>query len=259
MSYILDALKKIEQEKNRKKRVDGKINISGELFNERTRPVKSRPVMKIAAVVLSVTLVASGVIWYLMKGKLKGQSALSRSSVSSVAVANQVAVDRSVVPLTPSLVAPPPVILPPTPAVTAAAPPPKTPVQAVSSKKQPVEVKTQKKAKPVKPIKPIKPIKPLKQPQTAKPVPVQVPSQTVSKKTPPPTVPPPAEIKLSGIAWQDDRGSRRAVINGFLLKEGGVVTGATISEIQYDRVKFTTPEGRFEIRLDSVVPAEVKK
>ena len=256
MSYILDALKKIEQEKNRKKRVDGKINISGELFNERTRPVKSRPVMKIAAVVLSVTLVASGVTWYLMKGKHKGQSAISRSSVSSVAVANQLAADRSVVPLTPSSVAPPPVILPPTPAVTAAAPPPKTPVQAVSSIKQPVEVKTRKTAKPVKPIKPVKP---LKQPQTAKPVPAQVLPQAVIKKSPPPTVPPPAEIKLSGIAWQDDRGSRRAVINGFLLKEGGVVTGATISEIQYDRVKFTTPEGRFEIRLDSVVPAEVKK
>ncbi len=70
---------------------------------------------------------------------------------------------------------------------------------------------------------------------------------------------PPAELKLSGIAWQDDHSSRRAVINGFLLKEGGAILGATIAEIQYDRVKFVTPEGRYEIRLDSIVPVEVKK
>jgi general secretion pathway protein B len=74
-----------------------------------------------------------------------------------------------------------------------------------------------------------------------------------------PTVPAPADIKLSGIAWQDDRSGRRAVINGFLLKEGAAVSGAKITDIQADKVRFSTPGGFFEIKLDAVLPAEVKK
>ena len=73
------------------------------------------------------------------------------------------------------------------------------------------------------------------------------------------TVQAPADIKLSGIAWQEERSSRRAVINGFLLKEGAVVSGAKISEILADRVRFSSAAGTFEIRLDAVLPAEVKR
>ncbi len=69
----------------------------------------------------------------------------------------------------------------------------------------------------------------------------------------------PADIKLSGIAWQDERSARRAVINGFLLKEGAAVSGAKIIDIQIDRVRFSSPAGQFEIKLDAVLPAEVKR
>ncbi len=72
-------------------------------------------------------------------------------------------------------------------------------------------------------------------------------------------MPPPADIKLSGIAWQDERAARRVVINGFLLKEGAVVSGAKIIEIQADRVRFSTGTGQFELKLDAVVPSEVKR
>ena len=74
-----------------------------------------------------------------------------------------------------------------------------------------------------------------------------------------PAVQAPADIKLSGIAWQDDRSARRAVINGFLLKEGAVVAGATVIDIHADRVRFSTSAGIFEIKLDSVLPAEVQR
>ncbi|GAC1466137.1 MAG: hypothetical protein PVSMB11_01550 [Desulfuromonadaceae bacterium] len=66
----------------------------------------------------------------------------------------------------------------------------------------------------------------------------------------------PADIKLSGIAWQDERRARRAVVNGFLLKEGAVVSGAKIIDIQADRVRFSSSTGLFEIKLDAVLPAE---
>ena len=73
------------------------------------------------------------------------------------------------------------------------------------------------------------------------------------------TVPVPADIKLSGIAWQDERSGRRAVINDFLLKEGAVVAGATIIDIQAGKVRFATPAGQFEIKLNAVLPPESKK
>jgi general secretion pathway protein B len=84
-------------------------------------------------------------------------------------------------------------------------------------------------------------------------------SQSVALKQPTQSVPAPADVKLSGIAWQDERGARRAVINGFLLKEGAVVAGATITDIQADRVRFSSAAGAFEIRLDAVFPSEVKR
>jgi general secretion pathway protein B len=65
------------------------------------------------------------------------------------------------------------------------------------------------------------------------------------------TVAPPADIKLSGIAWQDERRARRAVVNGFLMQEGGIVSGARISDIFQDRVRFTQSGNVFEIPLVS--------
>ena len=87
----------------------------------------------------------------------------------------------------------------------------------------------------------------------------QIKAELPSPKQPAQTVPAPADIKLSGIAWQDERSARRAVINGFLLKEGAVVSGAKITDIQADRVRFSSSAGLFEIKLDAVLPAEVKK
>lgn len=73
------------------------------------------------------------------------------------------------------------------------------------------------------------------------------------------SVPAPADIKLSGIAWQEQRSARRTVINGFLLKEGAVVAGARVSEIMQDRVLFSGPSGRFELRLDTAAVGEVRR
>ncbi len=58
-----------------------------------------------------------------------------------------------------------------------------------------------------------------------------------------------SDLKVSGIAWQDDRVDRRAVVNGALLGEGAVVEGAMIVRILQDRVRFSRSGETFEITV----------
>lgn len=55
------------------------------------------------------------------------------------------------------------------------------------------------------------------------------------------------ELTVSGIAWQDERSLRRAVINGFLVGEGAEIQGAKIIEIKETRVRFSRGGEIFEI------------
>jgi general secretion pathway protein B len=59
----------------------------------------------------------------------------------------------------------------------------------------------------------------------------------------------PADIKVSGIAWQDQRTASRVVVNGFLLREGDTVSRARIVEIFQNRVRFSSAAGTFEVYL----------
>jgi general secretion pathway protein B len=74
-------------------------------------------------------------------------------------------------------------------------------------------------------------------------------SPVAPRPVPDALVAPPADIKVSGIAWADERETRRAVVNGFLLKEGSVVGGARISRIMKDRVRFSQAGGNFEVSM----------
>ena len=245
MSYILDALKKIESEKRKKVLPDGRINISGDLFQERKQPKSGGGIWKIATVVVVASLLTAGGTWYFLR---KGQ----RSSM----VVRQTVVPPPIAPVrTPT---PTPVSGPgPVPPSAVSVP---SPVQS-QPKSVAVPALVQHVAPPVQPVKketeqvkaslPLKPERVKKEP-VIKNV-VSAPTQTVQ------TVSAPADIKLSGIAWQDEHSARRAVINGFLIKEGTVVSGATITDIQTDRVRFLSPVGMFEIRLDSISSSEVKK
>lgn len=58
-------------------------------------------------------------------------------------------------------------------------------------------------------------------------------------------------IIVSGIAWQDERVLRRAVINGLLLAEGAEVLGARILEIKENRVRFSRNNQVFEVLYPS--------
>ncbi len=56
-------------------------------------------------------------------------------------------------------------------------------------------------------------------------------------------------LKVAGIAWQDDKADRRAVVNGALAGEGAVIEGARIVRIYPDRVRFSCGGQTFEIAI----------
>lgn len=59
----------------------------------------------------------------------------------------------------------------------------------------------------------------------------------------------PEGVKLTGIAWQDSRKMRRAVINDVLVGEGAVVAGAKVLEIRPALVRFEKNGLVFEAAL----------
>lgn len=54
-------------------------------------------------------------------------------------------------------------------------------------------------------------------------------------------------ITVSGIAWQDERYLRRAVINGSLVGEGAEILGAKVVEIRDNRIRFSRDGEFFEV------------
>lgn len=54
-------------------------------------------------------------------------------------------------------------------------------------------------------------------------------------------------ITVAGIAWQDERSLRRAVVNGQLVGEGAEIDGAKIIEIKESYVRFNRGGETFEV------------
>jgi general secretion pathway protein B len=237
MSYILDALKKLEHEKSRKSRGDGMVNISGTLFeHDRPQPAGTAG-WKIALAVTIAVLVTFGATWFLLRpAKLR-----------------ETPVSRLVVPVSPTPSAPPVAVEPaPLPAVPAVVPVQQAPSAAPA---QPT---------PVRP--PVATAAPQKAFVQAAPASEDDAEERGSRRrtkerhvqtlTPAQSMAAPSDIKLSGIAWQEERRGRRAVVNGFLMQEGGLVSGARITDIFQDRVRFSLSDNSFEIPLiSSPVPA----
>lgn len=228
MSYILDALKKIEHEKNKKMRQDGTVSISGDLFHEqKQQPARAGIWNRLLLVAVAVLVTFAGT-WYLLKGNDQKPAAVV------------------------------PIPVQPQPPVTAAKQP--APQQPITSLSQPGAVPQHSAAVVPKKnmvededdspsIQRARMPEPRVKTEPAVSLPRQLPLTTAA----------PADIKLSGIAWQDDHHLRRAVINGFLLKEGAIVSGARITDILVDRVRFSSNSGLFEVKLDAVLPAEVQR
>jgi general secretion pathway protein B len=238
MSYILDALKKVEHEKTRKVSSGGMTSISGDLFLERV-PLPSRSSTgKIIAVIVIVALLSFAAAWFVFKGNSKKVAASKPAATTAVTAPTVSPIPTSPVP-PPPLPAPSPpqqIPLPASPTAIASVPPvvtqsPTTPSDDVEH----VSI-TEKKTRRT--------------------------SSTLPKpqKTTVQTIPAPADIKVSGIAWQEERAARRVVVNGFLLQEGKTVSGTTILEIHQDRVRFNSTAGIFDVRMDGAAnPSEISK
>jgi type II secretory pathway component PulC len=54
---------------------------------------------------------------------------------------------------------------------------------------------------------------------------------------------------VSGIAFQDDRAVRFAIVNDVALGEGETIQGAVVEEIFEDRVRFARNGTAFEVAL----------
>lgn len=219
MSYILDALKKLENEKGIKARGAGMVNIAGELLKNDPAPRKARrhwPL--ILGLVLLASLLTFGAT-FLFLGKRHGMPAPPAPAVPASSL---------LTPPSAPLVAKPPAAAAPKPA----APPP---VQAPQAGKAPSAHRQPRAAQSQQPA--------------ATPAPGERATEERARPADVSLVPAPADIKVSGIAWQDRRAASRVVVNGFLLREGDKVSGARIVEIFQNRVRFSSVAGTFEVYL----------
>ncbi len=218
MSLILDALKKLEQDKVAQlgRQIDLRPAITGHR-HPGTPPRWRLPLLIGVALILAVAVAIS----FDTSLPLRQSPAMTPPAVSQAAPPPQIQTAA------PSLPSPPEAtrvaISPPLPAVLTTSP---TPASQPRS--------------------------------TAAPAP-DVPSQRVP---PPPTVRlkpsessavllAPADIKVSGIAWQDERSARRAVVNGALVGEGAVVAGYRITEIRPDQVRLSRDSCVFAVPIST--------
>lgn len=239
MSYILDALKKIEREKARKDRHSGMTNLSGELFSDDSSTnSRGSNVTRISAIIILVAMVTFGVTWYLLRGgderKMPPQQTSTLPTApSSTPVPAPVA--PSVAPPFPPQVSSPV----PSPALPTALPsvtvkPVQNQPAAVTEDPEEGENRGRRRSRIIRP-------------QETAPAASQIQQPGIDSQV----TPAPVDIKVSGIAWQEERRARRAVVNGYLLHEGSVIAGAKVTEILQDRVRFSQSGGKFEVSLVS--------
>lgn len=61
------------------------------------------------------------------------------------------------------------------------------------------------------------------------------------------------DVTVSGIAWQEERRLRRAVVNGVLVAEGAEVAGARVVEIRENRVRLSRGGQIFDVLFSSAL------
>lgn len=213
MSSILKALEKVEDAQNQKRNPG-----AGGLGRKRER----RPAWLIPAWSLGGAAVATLVTYSIMGGF--GKSAPPAAQVVATAprpAAQPVApVAKAAVPAAPAVA----------PAVAPAAP-----VKRVAA---PVAVKPQQTRHQVKAKAPVR-----KQQVAPAPKPAAKPQPSLKVPAPP------QEIRVTGIAWQNDSQSSFAMVNGRPVRQGMVVDGYKVEQIFEDSVRFSGGKGPVTIPL----------
>jgi len=229
MSLILDALRKMEQDRNSRRGSAQDLRPEVLRYRRAPGPQRSLPVLPIVA---GAVLVACGIgAGFLVRGH-RSVILADQATSAPAALVEQAPASNP----TPVAAAPAPALAAP---VAPAAPElPRAPVAvAAPAKPEPSAAPNQPQVTAKIPSKTVRPTKPARREVE----PAQAVQQPIAASS--------GDIALSGIAWQDERNMRRAVLNGSLVGEGALVAGARVVEIREDRVRFSRNGQLFEAVL----------
>jgi len=247
MSSILEALKKLEDEKTQ--RQSGGVPIASRVV--RSRREKQRPKWHLLLEMTAVAAVAV-LATYLIIG---GRSTPPKSGEEMPAVENM-----QPAPHPQTLTAPPPQTLTGPHSQTLTAPHPQT--HTALQPQRPTTPAPPPRMEPSVQPTPKRTIRALPSPSPV--LPKETPSidmhypQTQASPPPPPSFPPPPgqdakqigpSLTLSGIGWRKDSADRLAIVNGRPVREGETIDGARVEEIYPDRVRFSVGDRTVEVSL----------
>jgi general secretion pathway protein B len=220
MSLILDALKKLEQEKAARR--DGTVNIAAEIL----RPDRLYPKNKRIAL-FTVAAGAAGLAAIAVLALMGGSDGLMRYFTPTPAIP----------PAAPQMVTP--VIAPP------AQSPQKPEEPSVTRSRTVIEnVEVRSSAKPTETRASQPPAVSRTQPaDKAAQKTADTPERFSDESFP--------SLKVSGIVWQEERSARRAFVNGIIAIEGTVIDGARVIEIYPTRVRFSRGGKSFEAKIEN--------
>lgn len=232
MSLILDALKKLEQEKAARK--DGAVNIATEILRME-RPQRRRK----GSAFLAVAAVGAGLAVFAVLALREGTGVLKPPPPPAPTQAP--AASRAAMPA--PLPSPPP---PPKPAELPAAQPP---ADIGKGELPPPPAKPREMPPSPPPAKPVE--TPLTRPRAvSRPQPAAA-AANKERETPENSANgSAARLRVSGIVWQEERSARRAFINGNIASEGSVIDGARIVEIYPGRIRFSREGKWFDVPLE---------
>ena len=216
MSLILDALRKMEQERRSRRGVAQDLRPEVLRYRMATQPKRpSRYPLVVAGVVLLCAGIGAGFALKGDKGEAESQGKQDSAAMSAAPAPTPSSVEA------PAAV--PPAFEP------AAAPVPNEPVAAPLA------------AEPAKP----RPARPAALPSSPAPAAAAPFREDAGAQVGG------ADITISGIAYQDERRMRRAVLNGQLVGEGAEIAGARVVEIKENKVKLSRGGQLFEVPFSS--------
>jgi general secretion pathway protein B len=220
MSSILEALKKLEDEKSARLigagNIAGKVVKSGRRTKERPRWLLPLGMVVVAAVAVVVTYIAT------LTG-YRHEHSVESTQPETVSTNQQPVSTESRQHSAPRV---PPASMPSLPSTD-------TRIESIPPSQS---IKVEKRASPTNSL------------------PRQPESESVHRErsSEPPQLAAPSDfppLKVAGIAWQKGNAERMAIVNGKPVTEGEVVEGAKVEEIFPDRVRFSYDEKIFDIPL----------
>jgi len=242
MSLILDALRKMEEERRSKR--SAAADIRPQILRYRGSAPPERTGRPYLAVVAGLLLVSAGVgAGFLWKGKDDGTAVV----VAAAPAQELLPAAPPAAPALPAVPLPPVSQVPPA-AQAQAAPPAVTVAPAAAAPSQPAA------AAAVQPAPPAAAAEAGARAPRGKrgrkgttagavaPGAASQPQPSASEELG--SIP---GIAISGIAWQEDRSLRRAVLNGSLVGEGAEVAGARVVEIRENKVRMSRGGQYFDV------------